>query len=300
MKTVFILAVVAQTCLGADCRPVVGRRILGGDLALADPRFAALPASLTLGFASAPGTVRTFTALELERIARTNGIHAGNFEEICFTLPMMRLKEEDVTAAMRRSLPQDAALRVVEMSKSDVPVGEVEFPMQGLVPATPANPSVQLWRGAVKYAESLRFDIWARVEVSAPARVVVPVMDLPSGVPVSLSALGVEVRAFTLSGERPLSKPDDVTGKLPRHLIRAGSPITRMDLIDAPIVRKGDVVTVQVESGLAHLRFDALAVEPGRAGDVVELRNPSNGKAFRARLEAGPSALIVIPARPIE
>lgn len=303
MKTVLLLAVMTgfgAPSISAGCRPVMGSRILAGDLALADPRFAPLPETLTLGFAPDPGTVRTFTGAELARIARANGIPAGNFADICFTLPMTHLNEEDVTAAMRRSLPPAATVRVVEMSKSDVPVGEIEFPMQGLVPAAPTHPAVQLWRGAVKYAESRRFDIWARVEVSAPVRVVVPLTDLPPGVPVSLSALGVEVRPIALSGDRPLAKPDDIAGKLPRHLLKAGSPIARTDLIDAPIVRKGDVVTVEVESGLARLRFDAVAGETGRAGDMVELRNPSNGRAFKARLEAGATALIVVPSRPIE
>ncbi len=44
-------------------------------------------------------------------------------------------------------------------------------------------------------------------------------------------------------------------------------------------------MTVDVQSGFAHLQFDAVAESSANEGDVIELRNPSSGKTFRAKLE---------------
>src|SRR5437763_14521563 len=97
----------------AGCLPVTGNRILGRDLALADPRFATLPAALTIGIAPAPGSTRIYASAELQRIARTNGIAAAIDQDICFEIPMVRVREEDVIVAMQRSLPAGAALKIV-------------------------------------------------------------------------------------------------------------------------------------------------------------------------------------------
>ena len=47
------------------------------------------------------------------------------------------------------------------------------------------------------------------------------------------------------------------------------------------------------------LRFQAIAENTARDGDMVELRNPANGKTFKARLGSGPKVLVVIPAEQI-
>ena len=65
----FLIPIISNVAFGA-CLPVGGERILGSDLALADARFAALPAAQIIGYAPAPGMKRIFAAAELGRIAR--------------------------------------------------------------------------------------------------------------------------------------------------------------------------------------------------------------------------------------
>jgi flagella basal body P-ring formation protein FlgA len=79
--------------------------------------------------------------------------------------------------------------------------------------------------------------------------------------------------------------------------VKAGSAIPLAILADAPTVRKGDPVTVEVESGRARLLFEAVAEASACDGEIVALRNPSSGKTFKARLEAGSTALLVIAGR---
>jgi flagella basal body P-ring formation protein FlgA len=272
------------------CVPVTGNRILGRDLALG------LPASLTVGFAPAPGTKRIYTAMELERLARANGLSVSNPAEICFELPMVRLTEEDATAAMRRSLPPDAALKIIELANFDVPAGRLEFPGEGLEPPSAANHGVQLWRGHIKYAETRQASFWARVEVSVQFIAVVAATDLPANTPISAASVRLETRTGPIQREKLATRMEDLQGRMLKRALPAGSVIPVAALAVAPTVRRGDLVTVEVQSGPAHLQFEAIAESAAHDGDIVELRNPSNGKTFKARLDAGPKALVVIPA----
>lgn len=295
-KWLLLLISFSTAGLSAGCIPVTGNRILGRDLALADPLFSALPATLTVGFAPAPGTKRVYATLELQRLARANGISAGSPENICFELPMARLTEEDTASAMRRSLPPEASLKIVELANFDVPAGLLEFPVEGLEPPTPASHGVQLWRGYVKYAETRRFSFWARVEVTVKFTAVVAGTDLPMGTPISAGSLRIEARTGTLARENPATRIEEVQGRIPKRTLMAGSVIPIAVLTEAPAVRRGDPVAVEVRSGPASLRFEAIAENSGRDGDTVELRNPFNGKTFKARLDPGPKALIIITA----
>jgi flagella basal body P-ring formation protein FlgA len=279
----------------ADCVPIDGDRILGQDLALAEARFSALPATQIIGYAPAPGTKRIFAAAELGRIARANGIAIENPTEICFEILTRRISVEEAIEAMRRSLPGDAELTVAELSKSDVPAGEVDFPIAGLEPAAPADHGVQRWRGSVKYAGTKRLPVWARVSVTERLNAVVATRDLPENVPIDAGALRMEVRTGPIQHSQVALRIEEVLGRTPRKSVKAGSAIPLDLLNNAGAVRRGDAVRVEVRSGPARLVFDAVAEKEAKNGDMIELRNPASGRIFRAHLE-GAKAVIVIPA----
>jgi flagella basal body P-ring formation protein FlgA len=104
----------------------------------------------------------------------------------------------------------------------------------------------------------------------------------------------METRTGPLEREKSASRIEDVQGRVARRPVKAGTPVPAAILTEAPAVRRGDSVSVEVESGLAHLRFEAIAENTARDGEMVELRNPLNGKTFRARLNADGRAVIVI------
>jgi flagella basal body P-ring formation protein FlgA len=296
MTKCLLLFWVSSGLVLAGCVPVTGNRILGRDLALADVRFASLPTTLTIGFAPAPGAQRIYSARELQRLARASGIPIANYDDICFELPMRRITEEEVIPAMRASLPDEAILKIVELANFDVPAGPVAFPIEGLEPAAPGGRGVQLWRGHAKYAETRQMPVWARVEVAVPFTAVVAARDLPQDVAIAAASLRIENRIGPLERAAPATRIEDVQGRIPRRPLKAGSVIPLGVLSDAPAVRRGDPVTVVVQSGLARVRFEAIAEKAARDGDIVELRNPANGKTFKARLDPGPKVLVIIAA----
>jgi flagella basal body P-ring formation protein FlgA len=194
---------------------------------------------------------------------------------------------------MRRSLPAEADLKIVELESLDVPAGMLEFPVEGL---EPPSHGIQLWRGHVKYAESRHVSLWARVEATVKFTAVVAGKDLPVEVPITTGSLRMEIRTGPLEREKSAARIEDVEGRIPKRAVKAGAVIPIAILADAPAVRKGDPVTVEVQSGSARLRFQAIAEASARDGDMVELRNPFNGKTFRAKLNPGAKALVIISA----
>lgn len=290
------LAVLSAVMATAACLPARGNRILGRDLTAADSRFAVLPSTMTIGFAPVPGTKWVFGLAELQRIARANGMPVEGLTEVCFELVMRPLKTEDAVTAMRSALPADAVLRVVELPVTEVPLGQLEFPIKQLEPPLESNHGIQLWRGDVVYAETRRASIWARVEVTTQYKAVVATRDLPADTPIDAGSLRLETRTGPLQTEKSAIRIEDVQGRIAKRAIKAGTPIPMAALAEPPTVRRGDTVTVMVESGPAHLRFEAIAEKSARDGEMVELRNPVNGKTFRAKLNPDGRAVIVINA----
>jgi flagella basal body P-ring formation protein FlgA len=292
MKTILAgLAFISLSC-GAACLPVSGDRIRGRDLALAIPVFAALPANLTVAYAPAPGAKRVFAQAELGRIARANNINTAISEEVCFEIPMHEIEDTDVLSSMRRSLTADAELSLVELPRTAVPVGRLEFPLTGLEPAVKGT---RIWRGFVTYGETLRMRIWARVDVCRRVEAVVAVSDLALNVPIDAAHLRVETVSAPVGPDQHVAQHvDQVLGRIPKKTVSAGSTIPLAILDIPPTVRRGDAVKVEVLSGPARIQIDAVAENAARPGDIVQLRNPATGKIFRARLEAGPKAIIVV------
>ena len=292
MKTLIAGLAFVSLSYGAACLPATGDRILGRDLALAIPAFAALPANLTVAYAPPPGAKRVFAQAELGRIARANNIQSAIPEEVCFEIPMHEIEDTDVLSSMRRSLTADAELTLVELPRAAVPVGRLEFPLTGLEPAVKGT---RIWRGFVSYGETLRMRIWARVEVCRRLNAVVAVSDLALNVPIDAAHLRVEMVSAPIGPDQRVAQHiDQVLGRIPKKNVSAGSTIPLAILDIPPTVRRGDAVKVEVRSGPARIQIEAVAESAARTGEIVQLRNPSTGRTFRARLEGGAKAVIVV------
>src|SRR4051812_23875753 len=101
---IFSISLSLSALVSAACVPVTTPRITAGDLALAQERFSAVPASQVLGFAPEPGTRRTFAVAELQRLARRFSLPEDGLEEICIEVPRQPLDTAALVAAMHSEL----------------------------------------------------------------------------------------------------------------------------------------------------------------------------------------------------
>jgi flagella basal body P-ring formation protein FlgA len=286
-----IIIALAQT---GGCLPAHGRTILARDLAAAIPAFAAAPGDALIGFAPEPGYRRVIRAPELAEIAKAHGVTLKTPAEVCFAWPMMAFDRASVAATMRAALKLPSAhIQIRSIEPGAGPLGRVEFPPDKLQVPPPGieRPDV-LWRGYVSYGDSQRFPVTARVSITAKVTRVVAVNDLMYGRPIQTG----DVR-FQSAEDFPLDPSmartlKDVIGFLPRRLIRAGTPVSKIAISEPPAVAVGDTVRVDVRSGPAHLTLDARAESSAMRGGVVTVRNLASNKLFRARVVGKDEAVV--------
>jgi flagella basal body P-ring formation protein FlgA len=279
----------------AACQIVTGERILGDDLAKTLPIFSPIPRDTIIGFSPAPGARRTFSAPELSRLAAKYGLTVPPDTQACFEWEMQTLTEEAVAAAIREALhsPQ-ARVDVLAMSKPPAPEGKVVFPLNAISTSGPADPATPVtWNGYILYADSRRFNVWARVRVSATMTRVVAVEPVPADR--AITARQVRLEAYD---DFPLQNGiarnlEQVVGLVSRRALRAGLPVHLTDLSEPFQVHRGDLVQVRVISGAAQINLEALAETAGRQGDVISLRNLRSEKTFRARVEGKQKAILL-------
>jgi flagella basal body P-ring formation protein FlgA len=208
---------------------------------------------------------------------------------ICVERPVAALDAPRLLAAMRQSLP-GARIELLEFSRQPAPSGEIEFPPAGLhagpAGAPDSQPRPAIWNGAVLYAGTRRFAIWATVRVQVAVPRILAVADLRPGQPIAPAQLAAETREEFPSAAPFALRIDQVAGRWPRLAIRAGSAIRTDQLEQARDVMRGSTVHVDVRNGAARLDLDAVAEAPGDVGEFIPIRNPSSGKRFRARVEA--------------
>jgi flagella basal body P-ring formation protein FlgA len=273
----------------AACLPLTGDadRITAADLAAADPAFSALSPDTPMGLTPAPGTPRIFGVAELARQFRRYGLAIEPKAEICVERPVEPLSPAAVLETMQKSLGlPEARIEIVEQSRYPVPHGALEFPRTGLVAPPASQPQAAvLWRGSVRYAATRRFPVWARVRILARAERVIAVEALPAGRLIEAGQLRLETYEGFPLRTQPLDSIEKAAGRVPRHSIARGAALSAGEVEPPYEVSRGDAVRVGVSSGDAHLVLDGWAEASGRIGQTIPVRNPANGKRFRARVE---------------
>jgi flagella basal body P-ring formation protein FlgA len=253
-------------------------QVTAADLAPAFPGMETLDAATPLALAPAPGVARVFRLPELGRWAERFHL-APPPAEICVKRPVAPLDLERAFAAMRTSLPE-AEISILDWSRAPVPAGEIAFPAGQLR----NGPAGQSWSGYVRYGGGRQFSIWARVSVQVTAERVVALRDLAPGQAIPVDAIEIQAsEAIPGSVDFALST-DQVAGKWPRVLIRAGTPVRINQLVKPVDVTRGDTVQVDAHSGAAHLEFEARAEGSGATGDTIPVINPVSHRRFTARV----------------
>jgi flagella basal body P-ring formation protein FlgA len=269
--------------------------ILARDVAAAIPGFAQVPADFRLGYLPNSGTPRIFHGVDLQRIAKNQGVELALPPDVCFSRQTFIPQPEDIRVAIRTTLadvPGIAAARIEIASSSQhpAPFGKLIFPRSGLQLPSGTQQDA-LWRGFVRYAEG-DFPVWARVRVLGDRTRVVAVANIPTGKVIQKNQVRLESCEESLLDETTARNLDEVVGLIPNNFLRGYLPIRKTQLAAPPDVAKGELVEVQVNSGAAHLIIQGKAQSEGVRGSTILIRNLSSGKDFRARVVGKNQAVV--------
>lgn len=121
------------------------------------------------------------------------------------------------------------------------------------------------------------------VHGSVTALVVVATAGVRAGEPLAEEQLALERR--DVSGvPGALSDIDRVVGMASRRALRAGQVVSERWLIQPVLVERGDSVTIVARNAGIEVRVPGEALESGRRGEIVRVRNTATGQVIRARV----------------
>jgi flagellar basal body P-ring formation protein FlgA len=83
-----------------------------------------------------------------------------------------------------------------------------------------------------------------------------------------------------------VSDAAELIGKTPRRAVRPGHPVRIADIQAPLLVRKGELVTIVLESGAMRLTAQGRASEDGGLGKPVRVANTRSGKMVDALVTA--------------
>jgi flagellar basal body P-ring formation protein FlgA len=90
----------------------------------------------------------------------------------------------------------------------------------------------------------------------------------------------------------------DLLGKTPKRSIRPGEPIRPSDVQTPIVIRRGELVTVVLQSAALLLTAQAKALEDGTQGQAIRVSNTRSGKTLDATVN-GPGTVILATVSPI-
>ena len=124
---------------------------------------------------------------------------------------------------------------------------------------------------------ALRLTVIVRVRVPA----LVAATALPSGSVLSASNLRSDA-VFAAQGAEPVSEPARFIGQRLRTAVRAGQALHPAMLEEALWVTTGDEVSLTANDDAVSVTVAAKALEDGRAGEQIRVRNLSSGRTVAA------------------
>lgn len=143
--------------------------------------------------------------------------------------------------------------------------------------------SVSRMRFAVRCPadEGWKRDVVVKAQVSA--RVLVMAHDVPAGQSIKDDDLTLERREVTLTPDA-LSDVQAAVGLTGSRTLREGQVLSKRALLMPLLVVRGHSVSIVAGSGGIAVSVPGEALESGREGDVVRVRNTASGKVIRARV----------------
>jgi flagella basal body P-ring formation protein FlgA len=75
---------------------------------------------------------------------------------------------------------------------------------------------------------------------------------------------------------------EDVVGKRARRPLQANTAISPLELEDAPLIQKGTAVLIVLEAPALKVTAMGVALEPGRRGDTIRIKNTTSEREVRA------------------
>lgn len=153
--------------------------------------------------------------------------------------------------------------------------------------------------GGLRSGRGLPFDLFVRspngdvremrvvADVSIQVPVVVAARNIAPGSLLGAEDLAVRQKDISVAGEATLRGLSDAIGKRTRWQLSGGVPVRREYLEDPESLKRGDPVVIEAETGAVRITGKGVALQAGRVGETVMVRNQLSGKEMAGVLAPG-------------
>jgi flagella basal body P-ring formation protein FlgA len=173
----------------------------------------------------------------------------------------------------------DVEVRVAGFKPLTLPSGTVKLRI--LKPAKGLTPGMHSYLIGVDVNGKEVTQTWARAEVRVYANVVVSSAPLAHHESINAQDVRVERRDITSLSGRTFTRISDVTGKQAARPIEVNEILTQSSVDLPKLIRRGGTVVLLYETSSLRVESPGVAEEPGRIGDMIQVKNPTSGKLMR-------------------
>ncbi len=285
----------AHTITIRDEAYVKGPQIRLGDVADIRGERAPMLASIELGGAASPGASKRLNSAYLLARVKNAGFEAdrirfGGAKAVqAHTLHLEVSREmmaEELRKHIEANVPWDPADTMIAVTPPTqpfvVPEGDLEVLWW-------PNPQYR-WLGTGTFRGEIRVDghvkrsFTCRANIEAYADVLVADTDLPRGTKLSIADIRVQRKALSQLRYGFVNDPDKAVGLLTRKTLFPGDIITKRDLVPPRLVKRFQMVSIEVRVGTLLVQGRARALKDGSAGDIIECKNERSKEQFYGRV----------------
>lgn len=292
-----VLAGAADTLVLKEEAYVKGPTVLLGEVAEIEGENAAALANIEVGAAASPGDTKQLNAALVEVRLRNAGIDPKGVEikgarSVRATTSSLELSKEMIAESLRAYIAQSMPW---PLEDTDI---EVPLPLQDMV--VPEGKVELTWRpspeyrflGAGAFRGSVVVDghpersLLCKASINAYGTVLTAAGDIPRGRIICAADLATRKESLLTAPAAALLDRESAVGMVARRTIFTGQIITSRDIEARTLIKRNQLVRVEMQSGDLHIQTRAKTLMDGRAGDVVVCVNLNSQEQFQGVVRA--------------
>lgn len=180
---------------------------------------------------------------------------------------------------------ENVEVRVMPFQPVPLPAGAAVIRI--LKPNKGVTPGPVSFLLAVDVAGKEQARTWVKSEIRIFDEVVVSSAPLARHETITAKDVRIERRDISALHGKPMTKIEEVAGMQAARAIEVNEILTQKALHRPSLLRRGSPVTLLYEAGGLRVEAPGLAMEGGKIGEIVQVKNPTSGKLLRGLVVDG-------------
>lgn len=249
--------------------------------------------SVSLGYAPSVGMLRELTKDRINLAIAAAGFSAGDYTLDAPAKIIVRRAAQSVGETMMREAVEKAVAEQLKAEGVSFKIVRLDLPAQIEIPSGEIEVKADLGNSRNLFAPfSISLEIQAdkktvrrlslMTQIEAFANVLVASKDLSLGSKMSASDVIIENRRLEKPLTNYLRTPENLRGVNLTKNISTGTLLTTDTVVSAAVIKTGDLVQIQAQSGNLKIIVGGEARTNGKIGDRISVKNTQSGAILQA------------------